>query len=164
MNKDKVIPISSQIEEKIEIIENTINIQSTILKKNINSFYYGWRNFAFKNDIINIAIGMIIATSFKSLINSLVVDIIMPILIGLGAGTTVSNLFIVLVKGKNYNGTYTTLENAQNDGAVTLNYGIFLNIFFDLILVSLLLYILLRVINKIKLTEKNLRDRINEHF
>jgi large conductance mechanosensitive channel len=149
MNKDKVIPISSQIEEKIEIIENTINIQSTILKKNINSFYYGWRNFAFKNDIINIAIGMIIASSFKNVVKSLVVDIIIPCLIGFGVGSNTEDLFIILREGTS-NRTYNTLQQAKDDGAVTLNYGLFLHVFIDLIFVSIILYLTMRLINKIK--------------
>jgi large conductance mechanosensitive channel len=149
MNKDKVIPISSQIEEKIEIIENTVNIQSTILKKNINSFYYGWRNFAFKNDIINIAIGMIIAASFKNVVKSLVVDIITPCLIGFGVGSNTEDLFIILREGTS-NRTYNTLQQAKDDGAVTLNYGLFLHVFIDLIFVSIILYLIMRLINKIK--------------
>jgi large conductance mechanosensitive channel len=143
LNKKKVTPLDN-VEEK--------------LKK----FYNGWRSFAFKDNIINIAVGMIIATSFKAVVNSLVTDIIMPILIGLGAQTNTPNLFIVLVKGKNYNGTYNTLKDAENDGAVTLNYGIFIHVFCDLIIVSLLLYIFMKILSKIKKKENELLANIKE--
>lgn len=143
LNKKKVIPMEN-------------------VEENLKKFYNGWRSFAFKDNIINVAIGMIIATSFKAVVNSLVTDIIMPILIGLGAQTNTPNLFIVLVKGKNYNGTYNTLKDAENDGAVTLNYGIFLHVFFDLIIVSLLLYIFMKILSKIKKKENELLANIKE--
>ena len=143
LNKKKVTPLDN-VEEK--------------LKK----FYNGWRSFAFKDNIINIAVGMIIATSFKAVVNSLVTDIIMTILIGLGSQTNTPNLFIVLVKGKNYNGTYNTLKDAENDGAVTLNYGIFIHVFCDLIIVSLLLYIFMKILSKIKKKENELLANIKE--
>ena len=134
------------------------------VEKNIEQFYKGWRSFAFKDNIINVAIGMIIATSFKAVVNSFVIDIIMPLLIGLGAQTNVPNLFIVLVKGKNYNGTYNTLEQAKNDGAVTLNYGIFIHVFCDLIMVSLLLFIFMKIINKIKNKENELLSKLKKNI
>ena len=143
LNKKKVIPMEN-------------------VEENLKKFYNGWRSFAFKDNIINVAIGMIIATSFKAVVNSLVTDIIMPILIGLGAQTNTPNLFIVLVKGKNYNGTYNTLKDAENDGAVTLNYGIVLHVFFDLIIVSLLLYIFMKILSKIKKKENELLANIKE--
>jgi large conductance mechanosensitive channel len=134
------------------------------IEKNLEKFYTGWRRFAFKDDIINIAIGMIIATSFKAVVNSLVVDIIMPLLIGFGAKSNVPNLFIVLVEGKNYNGTYHTLQQAKKDGAVTLNYGVFIHVFCDLIMISLILYLVMKIIDKIKKTEKFLKKQIEENI
>lgn len=150
MNKEKVIPtISSQTEKQIDIIENTVNETTIILKKKINSFYSGWRNFAFKNDIIKIAIGMIIANSFKNVIKSLVVDIITPCLIGFGVGSNTEDLFVILQDGSS-NITYNTLQQAKDDGAVTLNYGLFIQVFIDLIFVSIIIYLTMRLINKIK--------------
>ena len=107
---------------------------------------------------------MIIATSFKAVVNSLVTDIIMPILIGLGAQTNTPNLFIVLVKGKNYNGTYNTLKDAENDGAVTLNYGNFIHNFCNLIIISLLLYLIIKFIDRIKKTEQFLKKQIEDNI
>jgi len=150
MPKDKVVPIEQDyIETQIDIIENTVITQSAVLKKKVNKLYYGWRHFAFKDDIINIAIGMIIANSFKNVIKSLVVDIITPCLIGFGVGTNTEDLFIILRKGPS-NETYNTLQQAKEDSAVTLNYGLFLHVFIDLIFVSIILYLTIRLINKIK--------------
>lgn len=150
MNKEKVIPtISEEINERIDIIEDEVNKQSGVLKKKIDVFYSGWRKFAFKDDIINIAIGMIIATSFKNLVNSLVVDIITPCLIGVGVGANTEDLFIILREGSS-NETYNTLTKAKEDGAVTLNYGLFIHVFIDLIFVSIILYLMMRLIDKIQ--------------
>ena len=104
----KITPIND------DDLENIGDLES--IEKRAKKFYKGWKKFAFKEDIINVAIGMIIATSFKYLVNSLVTDIIMPILIGLGAGTSSENLFIVLVPGKTINATYNTLEEAKESG------------------------------------------------
>ena len=155
MSKDKVIPIQQEyieqdyIETQINKIEDTVIVQSSIFKKDINKLYSGWRHFAFKDDIINIAIGMIIANSFKNVIKSLVVDIITPCLIGFGVGTNTENLFVILREGSS-NKTYNTLQQAKEDGAVTLNYGLFIHVFIDLIFVSIILYLMMRLINKIK--------------
>ena len=81
-----------------------------MIKDNVEDFYHGWKKFVFKDSIINIAVGMIVATSFKNTVNSLVVDIIMPIIIGFGVKSNVHDLFIVLVNGehKSKNETYIT--------------------------------------------------------
>ena len=139
-NKREVLPLT---ENNFEII----NEHKTITNK-IKNLYKGWKKFAFKDDILNIAIGMILATSFKNVVNSMVVDILMPVIIGLGVGTNTNNLFVILVNGPS-NITYITLESAKKDGAVTLNYGIFINIFTDLIFVTLFLYMILKIISKL---------------
>ena len=155
MPKDKVVPTEQEyieqdyIKTQIDIIEDTVVTQSVVLKKKVNKLYSGWRHFAFKDDIINIAIGMIIANSFKNVIKSLVVDIITPCLIGFGVGTNTEDLFIILRKGPS-NETYNTLQQAKEDSAVTLNYGLFIHVFIDLIFVSIILYLMMRLINKIK--------------
>lgn len=156
----KVTPENANcdVDCQIENIEQGIHDSATQVGKKVKKFYKGWREFAFKDDIINVAVGMIIATSFKNVVNSLVVDIIMPILIGLGAENNANNLFIVLVPSKKENATYHTLEEAQKYGAVTWNYGSFITVFLDLIFVSLFLYIVLKIIHRIKKDVKKLVD------
>lgn len=158
-NKIKISPENEDcdVDCQIEKIENGINQSANKVGKKVKKFYNGWKKFAFKDDIINVAVGMIVATSFKNVVNSLVVDIIMPVLIGLGAESNANNLFIVLVPGKS-NVTYHTLEEAQKNGAVTWNYGSFLTVFLDLIMVSLCLYILLRLIHRIQKDFKKIID------
>ena len=143
MNKArKVTPLETKVEVEDDIIKES--------KNKIKKFYKGWKSFAFKDDIINIAVGMVIATSFKNVIGSMVSDIIMPLLIGIGVGTHTENLFKVLVVGKSGNSSYITLQNAKDDAAVTLNYGMFIKVFMNLVFVSLFLYIILKIIDKVK--------------
>ena len=163
-----------------DVAHSTVNIGKKVGKMglivgekvgdNVEDFYHGWKKFVFKDSIINIAVGMIVARSFKNTVNSVVVDIIMPVLLGFGVGANVHDLFIVLVDGKEkknmekngiYNFTYITLEDAKRDGAVTLNYGLFINIFFDLIFVTLCLYLSLRIIYRVKKIKRNVKKNVS---
>ena len=129
--------------------DTIINAQKIIIK-DVKKFYKGWKQFAFKENVLHIAIGMIMASSFQKLVSSMVVDIIMPILIGIGVGSHSENLFTVLSQGKTDNATYNTPKQAKEDGAVTLNYGIFINTFVNLLFVSFCLYLVLQIISLIK--------------
>ena len=163
-----------------DVAHSTVNIGKKVGKMglivgekvgdNVEDFYHGWKKFVFKDSIINIAVGMIVARSFKNTVNSVVIDIIMPVLLGFGVGANVHDLFIVLVDGKEkknmekkgiYNFTYITLEDAKRDGAVTLNYGLFINIFFDLIFVTLCLYLSLRIIYRVKKIKRNVKKKVS---
>ena len=137
---NKVIPTN------FDNIEDNLENVTTDLKK----FYKGWKHFVFKENVIHIAIGMIMANYFQQVTKSLVNDIIMPLFFGLGFGTHTENMFVILSKGNSNNATYITTEDAKNDGAVTLNYGIFISVFTNLIFISICLYFILRLIAKIK--------------
>ena len=81
-----------------------------------------FKDFASKGDVISLAIGVVIGTSFKGVIDSLVSDIIMPPISFLTSKVDFGNLFIAL------NGhTYTSLSQAKEAGAVVISYGNFLN-------------------------------------
>ena len=185
---DRIIDTVEDMGEGAIIVGKKVSKVSKQIGGNVGEFYTGWRKFVFKDSIINIAVGMIVARSFKNTVNSLVVDIIMPLLIGFGVGTNVHDLFIVLVHGSDkminnntYRGDggdgsgggesgevdggyyeYITLEQAKADGAVTLNYGVFINIFFDLMFVTLCLYICLFIIEKCKKKARKIKDEIDE--
>src|SRR3954451_24083812 len=86
------------------------------------SMWREFREFAMRGNVIDLAVGVIIGAAFTTIVNSLVNDILMPPL-GLAiGGVDFSNFFLVL-KGE----SYATLDAAQKAGAVTLNYGLFLN-------------------------------------
>ena len=126
-----------------DVIEEICEVTNDVAD-GIEENFKGWKNFAFKKDVLKVSIGMIMAMTFQSVVNSMVVDIITPMIIGYGVGTHVENLFLVLKQGNTYNVTYVTVEDAKEDNAVTLNYGLFINMVSNLVFASLFLYTLIR--------------------
>lgn len=103
-----------------------------------------FHKFAMRGNVIDLAVGVVIGASFTAIVNSLVKDVIMPPIGMLLGGIDFSNFFIVL-KGSH---AVETLKAAQDAGAVTINYGQFLNTIINFIIVAFALFLLLRQINK----------------
>lgn len=103
-----------------------------------------FKDFAMRGNVLDLAIGVIIGGAFGKIITSLVNDVIMPP-IGLLLGeVNFSNLFINLGGRK-----YPTLADAQKAGAVTINYGIFLNTVVDFLIVAFVIFLIVRQVNKL---------------
>ncbi len=112
-----------------------------------------FKEFAIKGNAVDLAVGLIVGASFGKIVDSLVNDIIMPP-IGLILGKVdFSNLFITLRSGKD-GGDYATLADAAKAGAVTLNYGLFINVIVSFIIVAMATFMLIRGINKLKRGEE----------
>ena len=108
-----------------------------------------FRKFAMRGSVIDLAVGVVIGASFTAIVNSLVRDIIMPPIGLLLGGIDFSNLFVVL------KGTHAaTLEAAQHAGAVTINYGQFINTIINFLIIAFALFLVLRWINRLT-TPKN---------
>lgn len=104
-----------------------------------------FREFAVKGNMIDLAIGIIIGAAFSGIVNSLVNDIIMPP-IGLILGKVdFTNLFFTL-SGAHFN----TLAEAKAGGAVTLNYGVFINTIISFMIVAFAVFMLVKQINRIR--------------
>jgi large conductance mechanosensitive channel len=103
-----------------------------------------FKAFAMRGNAIDLAVGVVIGAAFSSIVNSLVKDIITPPLGFLLGGIDFSNFFVTL-KG----GTFTTLKAASDAGAVTLNYGLFLNAVINFLIVACALFIVVRQINRL---------------
>jgi large conductance mechanosensitive channel len=103
-----------------------------------------FRDFAMRGNVLDLAIGIIICTAFGRIVTSLVSDIIMPP-IGLLLGKVdFTSLFI------NLSGTpYATLKQAQDAGAATINYGVFLNAFIDFVIVAFVVFLLVKQVNRL---------------
>ncbi len=105
------------------------------------------KEFILRGNVIDMAIGIIIGASFGKIVDSLVKDIIMPP-IGLIMGKVdFSNLYWQIYPG---NVHYPSLEAAQNAGAVTINYGIFINTIISFLIVACAVFILIKFINTLK--------------
>ena len=103
-----------------------------------------FRDFAMRGNVIDLAVGIIIGAAFTTIVNSLVNDIIMPPLGLLIGGIDFSNFFLTL-KG----GSFPTLEAAKGAGAVTMNYGLFINAIIRFVIVAFAIFILVKQINRL---------------
>lgn len=103
-----------------------------------------FKKFALRGNVVDLAIGVIIGAAFTSVVTSLVKDIITPPLGLVTGGLDFGNLFVVL-KG----GDYPTLAEAAKAGAVTINYGLFLNAVISFLIVAFVLFLVVRSINKL---------------
>lgn len=113
-----------------------------------------FKEFAMRGNVIDMAVGIVIGAAFGTIVKSLVSDIIMPP-IGLLLGKVdFSNLFAVLKQGETVAGPYTSLVDAQAAGAVTINYGIFINTLISFIIISFAIFMVIRSMNKLKKKEE----------
>ncbi len=99
---------------------------------------------------MDMAIGIIIGSAFGAIIKSLVSDIIMPPIGLLLGDVDFSNLFIVLKQGKDIAAPYASLQAAQDAGAVTINYGLFVDTIISFIIVAFVIFLVIRNVNKLK--------------
>ncbi len=113
-----------------------------------------FREFAMRGNVVDMAVGIIIGAAFGTIVKSLVSDIIMPP-IGLALGKVdFANLFIILKHGVEVAAPYASLADAQAAGAVTLNYGTFINTIISFIIVAFAVFMLIRNINKLRRKEE----------
>lgn len=116
------------------------------IKKNIEEF----KTFAMRGNVIDMAVGIIIGAAFGKIVDSMVKDIIMPPLGWLMGKVDFANLYLTL---PNQNGEfimYDSLEKAQSAGAVTINYGLFINTVISFLLVVSAVFVMIKFINKLK--------------
>ena len=112
-----------------------------------------FKEFAVKGNVVDMAVGIIIGAAFGKIVDSLVKDLIMPP-IGLALGKVdFANLFVVLKQGS-APGPYLTVDAAQKAGAVTFNYGVFINTCLSFIIVAFAVFLLVRAINRLKREEE----------
>jgi len=112
-----------------------------------------FREFAVRGNVVDMAVGIIIGAAFGKIVESLVKDVIMPP-IGLLLGKVdFSNLFVVMKQGAQA-GPYLSVEAAQKAGAVTFNYGAFINTVISFMIVAFAVFLLIRAINRLKRQEE----------
>jgi len=117
-----------------------------------------FKKFAMRGNVIDMAVGIVIGTTFGVIVKSLVSDVIMPPIGMILGKVDFANLFIILKEGK-IAGPYASLAIAQEAGAVTVNYGVFANTIVNFIIVAFALFIIIRIINKIKDQEETLTPK-----
>jgi len=108
-----------------------------------------FREFAIKGNAVDMAVGIIIGAAFGSIITSLVKDIIMPPITLLTGGLDFSNKFVVLRDAPG-GGVFTTAADAAKAGAVTWNYGVFVTLIVNFLIVAFSIFLLVRALNKMR--------------
>lgn len=108
-----------------------------------------FREFAVKGNVVDMAVGIIIGAAFGAIVKSLVDDVVMPP-VGLILGNVdFSNLYLLLKDGAAA-GPYASLAEAKKAGAVTLNYGLFVNAVVSFLIVAFAVFLLVRGINRLR--------------
>lgn len=110
-----------------------------------------FREFAIKGNAVDMAVGIIVGAAFGAIVSSLVADIITPPIAVIMGSVDFSNQFFIL-KDTNGAGVYNTLAEAKKAGAVTLNYGLFINSFINFLIVAFATFFLVRGVNKLRKT------------
>jgi large conductance mechanosensitive channel len=108
-----------------------------------------FKEFALKGNVLDMAVGIIIGAAFGTIVRSLVDDVLMPPIGLLLGGVDFSELFITLSQGTEA-GPYATLAAAQEVGAVTINYGIFINALISFLIVAFAVFMLVRSFNRLR--------------
>lgn len=108
-----------------------------------------FKEFAMRGNVIDMAVGIIIGAAFGTIIKSLVSDVIMPPIGLLFGNINFQNFFIILKEGT-IAGPYTTLADAKASGAVTMNFGVFLDTVISFLIVAFAIFLLVRSINRVK--------------
>ncbi|MBU1707503.1 large conductance mechanosensitive channel protein MscL [bacterium] len=112
-----------------------------------------FKEFAMRGNVVDMAVGIVIGAAFGLIVKSLVADVIMPPIGLLLGNVDFSNLFVVLKAGATA-GPYASLADAQAAGAVSINYGAFINTVISFIIVAFAIFMVIRGMNKLKKKEE----------
>ncbi|MEA3339957.1 MAG: large conductance mechanosensitive channel protein MscL [Chloroflexota bacterium] len=112
-----------------------------------------FKEFALRGNVIDMAVGIVIGAAFGAIVKSLVADVIMPPIGLLMGGVDFANLFLLLKAGSPA-GPYVSLADAQAAGAVTINYGLFINVIISFVIVAFVIFLLIRGINRLQKEEE----------
>jgi large conductance mechanosensitive channel len=108
-----------------------------------------FKEFAVKGNAVDLAVGVIIGAAFGGIVNSLVKDILMPVVGLLTGGLDFSNKFLIL-KDAPSGGSFNTPADAAKAGAVTWNYGNFITLVINFIIVAFCIFLVVKAMNRLK--------------
>jgi large conductance mechanosensitive channel len=108
-----------------------------------------FKGFILRGNVVDLAVGVIIGAAFGAIVKSLVEDVLMPPLGLATGGLDFKDKFIVLKEGKAALASGAHLTDAQAAGAVTLNYGVFINQIVTFLIVAFCIFLLVRAVSKL---------------
>lgn len=113
-----------------------------------------FREFAMRGNVVDMAVGIILGGAFGIIAKTLVSDVLMPPIGLMLGGVDFSNLFTVLKDGAELASPYATLADAQAAGAVTMNWGVFLNTVINFLIVAFAVFMVVKALNAAKRKEE----------
>lgn len=108
-----------------------------------------FKAFVMRGNVMDLAVGVVIGAAFGAIVKSLVDDILMPPIGLLTRGLDFSNQFILLKAGTKTPPPYETVAKAHDAGAVTLNYGAFINSLISFLIVAAAIFLVIRLVNRL---------------
>lgn len=103
-----------------------------------------FKKFIMRGNVIDLAVGVIIGGAFQAIVNSLVNDVVMPVIGLITGGIDFNNWFLALDGGE-----YATAAEAAEAGAATLNYGAFISAIINFLIMAFVIFMIVRSINKV---------------
>src|SRR5213082_461583 len=126
--------------------------------KRLGNAWKEFKEFAIKGNAVDLAIGVIIGAAFGSIVNSLVKDVVMPPISLLTGGLDFSNKFVILRAAKDGSAAFHTPADAAKAGAITWNYGNFITLLINFLIVATAVFLLVRVINQLRKPAEKVPD------
>ena len=109
-----------------------------------------FKQFVMRGNVLDMAVGIIIGVAFGTIVSSLVADVLMPpIGMALG-GIDFTNMFVTLKDGAKQAGPYASLAEAKAAGAVTVNYGVFVNAIVSFLIVAFCVFLLIKAVTSMR--------------
>lgn len=108
-----------------------------------------FKEFAMRGNVMDMAVGIVIGAAFGAIVKSFVSDIIMPLVGMITGGVDFTDLYINLTGGE-----YPSLAAAKEAGAVTVNYGVFIDTVINFIIIAFAIFIVIKQMNRLKKKEE----------
>ncbi len=108
-----------------------------------------FKTFIMRGNVLDMAVGIVMGSAFMAIIQSLVNDVIMPPIGYILGNVNFSNLYILIREGLKP-GPYGSLAEAKKAGAVTINYGLFINSIISFFIISIAVFFMVRAVNRLK--------------
>ena len=131
----------------------------------MKKFFSEFKTFIAKGNVMDLAVGMIIGTTFTKIVNSVVNDIINPFVSLLTGRTSFEDMFVLLSEHVDEAGNaivFTTLEEAKAAGATVIAYGNLIQVVLDFLITAMAVFLIVKGINKIRETSEKMKQKENE--
>jgi large conductance mechanosensitive channel len=109
-----------------------------------------FKEFIAKGNVMDLAVGVIIGAAFQRIVDSLVTDMIMPVVGLVTGGTDFSNMFTVLRDGAKAVGPYASLADAKAAGATVIAYGAFVNQVIQFLILAWVVFLMVKAVNRMR--------------